>query len=560
MADDTSQISKGGIAMAVLNTHYVFHDDDKKELSAEEQDICRYIARNSHDDYDHLIAKDNRWKVFYQLTRMRKSLLNWYDFRPDATLLEIGGGFGAITGLYCDKCSKVVSVERFKHRAEQIYERHKTRENLTVYAGRIEDIPFDEKFDYITVVGAMEYKGNGSQEQKVYSEYLKDLKGLLKPNGRILLAVENRYGLKYFCGTGDPHTGIPFAGINKYPHGSIGYSFSRQELIRIIQQAGLPHYKFYYPLPDYKLPQMIYSQDYIPQTSIRERVIPYYLNQSTLVASELELYDDIIDNQVFEFFSNSFLVECADRPEFCDVIYAAVSTDRGHEEAFATTIHSNQTVRKTALYPEGEVQLRNIDRNLKALKAREIKVTASDIIGHSLCMPYVKHDTLSDHLKKIIAQDPQQFIALLDQLYASILQSSKHSLQVNIDIAGYNEELDYGVILEKAYIDMVPVNCFYYDNELEFFDQEFVKEHYPAKYVLFRALKYTYFFIGEADKHVPLNDLKIKYGLTELWELFEQEEYAFVAHNRKYDQYQSFLARAYIDKENMHHNAKLLLR
>jgi hypothetical protein len=372
--------------------------------------------------------------------------------------------------------------------------------------------------------------------------------------------VENRYGLKYFCGTPDPHTGVPFAGINRYPHGSIGYSFSRQELIRIIERAELQHYKFYYPLPDYKLPQLIYSQEYIPQTSIRERVIPYYLNQATLIASELEIYDDIIDNQVFEFFSNSFLVECANAPEFCDVVYAAVSTDRGHKEAFATTIHSDDTVRKTPLYPQGEVQLRNIDANLKALAGQRIKVTSSEISTQTLLMPYVKYDTLSDHLKKIYAKDPQQFIALFDQLYACILQSSRHIADVSTDIAGYDSELDYGIILEKAYIDMVPVNCFYYDNELEFFDQEFVKEHYPAKYVLFRALKYTYFFIGEADKHVPLSDLKTKYELTELWDLFEQEEYAFVASNRKYDEYQNFLGRAYVDKENMYENAKHLLR
>ena len=90
----------------------------------------------------------------------------------------------------------------------------------------------------------------------------------------MLIAVENRYGLKYFCGAPEPHTGIPFSGINGYPYGSSGYSFSRKEMIDILESAGFRHYKFYYPLPDYKLPQLIYSQDYIPQAGLRERVIP----------------------------------------------------------------------------------------------------------------------------------------------------------------------------------------------------------------------------------------------------------------------------------------------
>ncbi len=544
--------------MATFNSQYIVYDDDQKELSDMDNDICSYIAQNDSDDYDLLISDDERWKIFYHLSGMRKSLLNWYEFKKDSSLLEVGGSFGALTGLFCDKCREVVSIERFVRRAEQIYERHKTRDNLTVYAGRIEDIRFPGKFDYITVIGTLEYIGKGKADRSIYSDYLKKLKTLLKPQGVMLIAVENRYGLKYFCGAPEPHTGIPFSGINGYPYGSSGYSFSRKEMIDILESAGFRHYKFYYPLPDYKLPQLIYSQDYIPQASIRERVIPYYLNPSALLAYENDLYDDIVENRVLGFFSNSFLIECSDSEDFCDVLYAAVSTDRGREDGFATTIHSNGTVKKTALYPEGIRRLESIVKNHEELQARNIRVIDSRISGNALLMPYMENDTLSEYLKKIIRVDTEKFIYLFDRLYEIILKSSVHTTSDN-KLNCNDDSLDFGVILEKAYIDMIPINCFYDSGDFIFFDQEFTREYYPAKYVIFRALKYTYYFIKDADDHVPLAFMKNRYGLADLWDLFDKEEYDFVSKNRRYDINRGFFPRAYVDKELMYKNALRLL-
>jgi hypothetical protein len=427
-------------------------------------------------------------------------------------------------------------------------------------AGRIEDIQFKDKFDYITVIGTLEYIGKGKPDRRIYTDYLKRLKALLKPEGKLLLAVENRYGLRYFCGTPEPHTGIPYSGINGYPRGSSGYAFSRREITDIIEAAGFRHFKFYYPLPDYKLPQLIYSQDYTPKTSIRERVIPYYLNHASLLAYENDLYDDIIANGVLGFFSNAFLIECSDCEDFCDVVYAAVSTDRGREDGFATTIHSSGTARKTALYPEGIKRLEAIARNHKGLESRNIRVVESRISDNALLMPYIKADTLSDYLKEIIMADANKFIALFDKLYACILQSSDHVSNQYNALGCKDDAIDFGVILEKAYIDMIPINCFYLDGDFIFFDQEFTRTCYPAKYVLFRALKYTYFFIPEAEKLLPLESLKERYGLSDSWDIFEQEEYVFVSKNRRYEVNRGFFSRAYVDKEKMYKNALDLLR
>jgi hypothetical protein len=50
--------------MATFNSRYIVYDEDQKELSDVENDICTYIAQNDFDDYDLLISDDDRWKIF----------------------------------------------------------------------------------------------------------------------------------------------------------------------------------------------------------------------------------------------------------------------------------------------------------------------------------------------------------------------------------------------------------------------------------------------------------------------------------------------------------------
>ena len=81
----------------------------------------------------------------------------------------------------------------------------------------------------------------------------------------------------------------------------------------MIKESGFAHTYFYYPLPDYKLPVIIYSQDVLPSRQDAENVenmrVNYSAGKSTVVADEKSLYADIVENGVFEFFANSFFIE-----------------------------------------------------------------------------------------------------------------------------------------------------------------------------------------------------------------------------------------------------------
>lgn len=541
-----------------------------------EQTICAYIEKYGNVVYDTLISEETDWQIFYHLSELRTGLISWYDFAPDANVLEVGAGFGALTGCLCQRCAHVTATERSGYRARALARRYETVEHLDVYAGDLKDMEFQEQFDSIVVVGLLERMGGGSAASEPYVQYLKLLQKYLKADGKLLFAVENRYGLKYFCGAVEPHSNRAFDGLNPYRQGAGGHSFSRRELQEIVQEAGYGGYKFYYPLPDYTAPQLVYTDEYLPERNLKERLIPYYKRSDTLVASELELYDDVIANGVFPFFANSFLVECAlqENVQLGMVQYAAVSTDRGKNRSFATAIRADGAVCKRALYEAGKSNARVLYENMLDLQQHGLPVVPHRMKEDgSLEMPVVKLPTLSNYIKKIIREDAAAFEGLLERVWKYILQASEevpaeqNSMRSRLLAETTDEEgrqrlkqLDFGPILQKAYMELIPLNCFYdaTTERLLYFDQEFVRRNYPAKYVLFRAIHYIYCFTPNAEQYYPLQRLKQKYGLEDTWDIYLSEENRFLDEVRNRENYSHFYRRTKLDWDRMLQNAERL--
>jgi phosphorylcholine metabolism protein LicD/2-polyprenyl-3-methyl-5-hydroxy-6-metoxy-1,4-benzoquinol methylase len=551
--------------MARLYTSHTTEIIDLDKISDTDRAIRAYIDKHVDDDpFDDDISEEDDWQIFYHLSELRTGIVSWYDFKPGAEVLEVGAGFGAITKTLCRICGHVTSVESSLYRALAMEQRFKATNNLDIYAGDIEEIKLDRKYDYIVLIGVLETVGNGSSDLLVYTNFIKRLCHYLKPDGVILLATENRYGLRYFCGATEPHTNRPFDGINHYPHGTSGYSFSKQELIDILKQSDL-YNKFYFPLPDYRLPQLVYTMEYLPDKSLKERLIPYYRRNDTMVAMESELYDDLVDNQVFPFFANSFFVECSLQESFCNVIYAAISTDRGLEGSYATTIRNNGIVRKQPLYPEGEKSALKLYQNIQQLIVHHIPVVEHIWNDGIIEMPYIGYPTLSNYIKTIITNDGKMLIEILDQIYAYILASSeevpaqKNALLKRIQqVDTKASKLDWGPILKNAYLELIPLNCFYNEGEFLFFDQEYVRENYPAKYVLFRAIHYIYGFTPNAESILPIQSLKEKYSMVDTWDHFILEEQRFLNEVRQQDRYRVFYHWAKFDWNRMIYNMSAL--
>ncbi len=272
-----------------------------------EDDILEIVKNNK--DFTEILRMDNRWPVMYHLSPYRSNLLEWYDFNTNGSLLEIGGGCGAFSGMFAERLHNVQVVELSKRRADIIHERHNHFNNLEIIVGNLNDIVFKEKFDYITLIGVLEYAGKFTEGDDPYRSFLKTMLNHLNPGGKLIVAIENKYGLKYWAGAKEDHTGRMFDSIENYPIDKSIMTFGKTELSELLISAGLSNLEFYYPMPDYKLPKIIYSDMYLPdETASFDEYSPNYDQERFNLFSENRAFAGIIKNRMFDFFANSFLV------------------------------------------------------------------------------------------------------------------------------------------------------------------------------------------------------------------------------------------------------------
>ena len=277
-----------------------------------EKDVINYLEKYGEKGYKEILKKDIRWPIFYHITPLRKNIINWYPFKENAEVLEIGAGMGAITGVLCDKAKQVTSIELSKQRALAIQARCKNKENLEIVVGNFNDIKLEKKFDYITLIGVLEYAPLYTNTENPFHDFLMQIKSLLKEDGKLLIAIENQYGMKYFSGALEDHTGKAYDGIMGYENKKGIRTFGKEYLKKILQKADFKYTKFYYPMPDYKLPNIIFSDDYKPNIERLKKYTPYFSEESSYAEfDEKKAYEDIIKNDKFDFFSNSFFIEAA---------------------------------------------------------------------------------------------------------------------------------------------------------------------------------------------------------------------------------------------------------
>ena len=120
----------------------------------------------------------------------------------------------------------MTSVDLSKRRSLINANRNKEYDNLTIMVGNFNDVVLKEKYDYITLIGVLEYQNNFTNSDNPFVDFLNTIRNLLKPDGKLLIAIENKYGLKYWCGAPEDHSGIPFDGINYYKCSNIARTFS----------------------------------------------------------------------------------------------------------------------------------------------------------------------------------------------------------------------------------------------------------------------------------------------------------------------------------------------
>lgn len=295
----------GGVTL-----NYRFYRGTDTYRDGDAEDRILQIVREKADDAEEALTDGSSWPMLYHLSPVRENLLEWYDFGEGKTLLEIGSGCGAMTGLFCRKLAWVTAVDLSRKRSLINATRNKNHDNLEILVGNLEDIRTDEKYDYVTLIGVLENAGSFAGGPDPFTGLLEKAGEYLKPDGRLIIAIENKYGIKYWAGAAEDRTGRLFDGLRGYRGTDRVRTFSRQGLENLVRAAGFTDQEFYYPLPDYRFPQAVYSEHFLPRSWPVFGNSPNYDRDRYEVFSEEQVMNELIRDGRFEEFANSFLVVC----------------------------------------------------------------------------------------------------------------------------------------------------------------------------------------------------------------------------------------------------------
>ena len=143
------------------------------------------------------------WPSLYHFSAKRGNIFRALDFLShNSKVLELGAGCGAITRSLGESFQTVHAVEGNQVRASVAKERCRDLENVKVFCANIQDISFEKKYDVVTLIGVLEYAPvfyrNITDPNDACLAMIKDALRALKPEGVLVIAIENKIGLKYW--------------------------------------------------------------------------------------------------------------------------------------------------------------------------------------------------------------------------------------------------------------------------------------------------------------------------------------------------------------------------
>jgi SAM-dependent methyltransferase len=228
-------------------------------------------------------------------------------------VLEVGAGCGAITRLLGECCALVDAVEPVAERARATRLRTRDLTSVEVFVGGLADVPRVDAYDIVIVTGVLEYAGHGTADLTPYREFLAHLHDVLRPGGTLVLAIENRLGVKYIAGAPEDHSGRVYESVEGYRNlDAPARTFSRRELTSLMTDAGFMSQTLG-AFPDYKFTRMVYSDALLAEHPELAWRIPMFpspeLNAERAHAiSEGPLWRELVRSGVAAEFPNSLVV------------------------------------------------------------------------------------------------------------------------------------------------------------------------------------------------------------------------------------------------------------
>lgn len=510
-----------------------------------EDELLEIVKNNPKEKYNEIIFEKSNWAVLYHLSEIRSHVIEWVPITKEDSVLEIGAGCGALTTILSEKSKKVTCIELSKKRSLINANRNKDKDNIEILVGNFQDIEISEKYDYITLIGVFEYAKSYINSERPYEKFLEIIKKYLKPNGKIIIAIENKLGLKYWAGCKEDHTGLYFEGLEGYPKTDVVRTFSKNEIYELLKESGFKNNEFYYPYPDYKLPNAIYSDDYLPKLGELDDNLRNFDADRLVLFNENAVFDSIIRANLFQELSNSFIIISSfEKEEKEKLIFSKYSDSRDNEYKIRTSIlidkRGNKKVEKIPLNKKSINHIEKIYNNYTILKSQyensDFHLETCRKLDNKIEFDYIEGKTFVEILNEEFDKNGLEAVIerikeLKEKLY-KLSNNEKFEISEEFKKVFGSVKLDENKkCIKPANIDFIGTNLIYSNGKFHIIDYEWVFNFYiPIDYIVYRTIFYY------QDENVYKNKINLRKILEKL-EISVQEEEKYYKMELQFDKY-----------------------
>ncbi len=416
-----------------------------------------------------------------KLSPLKENILNWYPFKKNKSLLEISSNDYIFVDMLRKKDLKVEIIKSYEYKN------------------------FEEKFDYILI----NYAEEKNEELEKLMEYATNN---IKKDGIILLIANNKYGLQTFNYNSKKND---FNLVSKY------------KINLCANKLNIKNIKFYYPLPNYKYTNVIFTDNHLPSRESILRDLTIYDENEILILNERKKYIEIIkdDPSLFSFFANTYLVEFSNSMDNT-IEFISFNNSRKAEYRMITILY-NDVARK---FPINELERKHLDQiKLNIQKLNKLNINLLDTIKENYIESKLVKEVKS--FDKILIEyaknnDYNKLVDYIKLFYNELKKKleASHNIEntvfnkYKVDIS--KEIKDKLYFVKDGFYDLIFQNSFYFENNFYFYDQEWIEENVPLEFIMFRAINY----LANSSNIVDRNIIYKKLYLVEYIKLFERLE------------------------------------
>lgn len=268
---------------------------------------------------------------------------------------------------------------------------------------------------------------------EVNADIVKGLMRKLKPEGRLILQLHNRYGMSYLSGKPANYSNY-YEAIETAKEKSAHYSY--QGLVKLLESAGIENYNRYYLDPDSDYTVHIFSDNYLPKEGdIVNRLCNVNYDRLQMF-DEAAAFTQAIQDEMYPVFANDYLVITGATLPQVMVRYA---NDRASAYQMKTEIlfeADGFMVRKTALTQEGDAHLKQMAESYHKLTeqyAGVFEIAPCAYSDGALTFPFVKGTNLSQKMEAALRQNDLSTVFDLFHAFLNKLRAGK-----TMDFANYD--------------------------------------------------------------------------------------------------------------------------